>query len=472
MKWLDKHIKTILFVFILIQPCLDLISYNSVVTGIFSISSIIKPFVIYGLTAYVVLLKNFKHKNKIFIWLLAFAGYSGLHLIMFYFKDYQLGLIISEFRFLLNLGYSMCSFVLFYYLYETSEEKTDFINSFMKLLVQVVLVYAFVVFISIAFNISTLTYEHADPYKLGYKGLFNNGSILGHMFILTLPIMIYYLFFVDQKINVFLKLFAIAIVSYVVWNIGTKVTFFSIFLICVPLVFATVYTNLMSKKTISRNVILTFVATILIFGATYTFSPTYKNTVINSLVSEASMGKVSSEIKDSSKSETFVGRSETDEFVIAHNKAMNDLNELYRKYPDYMDGSDNRQFQVFYTALLYRHLPLEYKFLGTGYRLLPLGLQPENDMVMLMFNFGPLAFLIVLLPYLLITLKLGLTVLFKLFKPELLQIYTLLAIMLFFAISSFAGYTITYTNYSIYLAIVFVVALYSLDALKAGDDNE
>ena len=45
--------------------------------------------------------------------------------------------------------------------------------------------------VAILTGTSGMTYEYADKYKLGYKGWYDSGQILGHAFSILFPIILY-----------------------------------------------------------------------------------------------------------------------------------------------------------------------------------------------------------------------------------------------------------------------------------------
>ena len=92
----------------------------------------------------------------------------------------------------------------------------------------------------------------------------------------------------------------------------------------------------------------------------------------------------------------------------------------------------------------------------------------ERDSLMLLFSFGIIGLITILIKPILIWLKALVNILRNLKKISPETIYLFEGFSLFFCISVYAGYTFIYTNFSIYLVII---GLLLLDSIKQNSDN-
>jgi len=191
------------------------------------------------------------------------------------------------------------------------------------------------------------------------------------------------------------------------------------------------------------------------FISSFKLSPTYFNMNINSMVSKVTEGEISDGLKKSEEDYELLKRSDDDIILITHRQTVVEIQELAAKYPKILSGSNSRVYQIVYSFYMFKNLPIEFKIFGIGYAILPPAIQPESDMVMLLICFGPLGFLLIFGQCILITIR-HIVYCFKNIKTNSrFSLYLIMSLVLFYAISLFAGYTLTYPNYSLYLAILF-----------------
>ena len=131
---------------------------------------------------------------------------------------------------------------------------------------------------------------------------------------------------------------------------------------------------------------------------------------------------------------------------------------LEKKYANgELHPSDMRAKQLVYNLNKYKLSSIQYKLFGLGYLNQPETLSIERDIFMIIFSFGIIGFLIVLLKPILIWFKSFLKILNNIKNVELDTLYLFEGFSIFFCISIYAGYTFIYTNFSIFLAIIIIL---------------
>lgn len=464
-KNINKVIIQVFLLFVLIQPILDLLSYISVITAERSLSFFLKPLLIFGLLFYVLILSQWKKKWKYLIFMSLCALYCLFHLGLFkYVIVFQTERVMQEFNFLINIFYGISSFVIVRYLLDTSENISILMDSLIDVLVKTLCLFAGLVLMSILFKISTLSYEHADPYKLGFKGLFNNSSILGHMSVLLLPLAVYVFLYKKSKLHPAFKIFALALISMMLYGMGNKVPFFAAILVFMGVIVFEIYKKIIQKQNFNYLALVCSGLVIVSFLLGYKSSASYHNILINQQVSQSLIGAVSQTVSNSqsgmSKPSTngegdavITGR---DIFNYAYWETIYNIDQVAKKYPS-LDGGNSRLYQIMYSYFMFDELDWKNNLLGIGFVFQPSGLQPESDFIMAFFNFGILGFICMLGLYIVIFVK-YVIYLFKRFKKiEALEFLLIVSLVSFFGISIYAGYTFLYTNYSLYLGIVFAL---------------
>ena len=130
--------------------------------------------------------------------------------------------------------------------------------------------------------------------------------------------------------------------------------------------------------------------------------------------------------------------------------------------------SDMRARQLIYNWNKYKVSSIQYKLFGLGYLNQPEALSIERDIFMIIFSFGIIGFLTVLLKPVLIWIKSTIKILRSFRKIELDTLYLYEGLSIFFCISIYAGYTFIYTNFSIFLVII---TLLLRDSFRQYSDN-
>lgn len=482
-----KVITKLVLFFIILQPIFDILSFLNIRGYIpVGISTIIKPLFVFGigLIIYFIDKKQRKSYTKIFV------GYGILILIhSIILKDIMVSnsVILHELRFMINIAYMLVMFMIMDYVYINNEDKTEFINKLKKTLVITFLIYTITIVLAVITGTSAKTYEYSDATKQGYKGWLDSGQIFGHALSITLPFMIYYLLKYDWKnkiINILSKVFIILPVG-VLLLIGTKVTFFIALLVLMSHV---ILDGIYFIKKRQRKDLFSSIACLILLILSisiYPYLPVKKNIDINNNVLSVDMSGIEkgseTNRKDLIKMKENISKGESN----ANRTKFQDerLKRIEKYYMwDYKSStllenkyatgelhpSDMRARQLVYNLNKYKLSSIQYKLFGLGYLNQPEALSIERDIFMIIFSFGIIGFLTVLLKPMLIWLKSTFKILKNFKEIELDTLYLYEGLSISFCISIYAGYTFIYTNFSIFLVII---ALLLRDSFRKYSKN-
>lgn len=219
-----KNIGKILFLFIIMQPLLDVIAafMLNLLKISFTFSSIIR-FLFLIFCIYYLLFINRKQKNILYISL--FAIYIFIFsLIILFNKD--ISVLFYELKNAFNVFYFP---IVFLTLLNISEEYK--FNYSIKNIVSMYLIYCLLILIPNLTNSSFMSYSQ---YKVGNVGWFVSANSVGNIFSILFPFILYYVLTIKKKY--FIRLFLIFSSCFIFLTIGTKTPLFS-FLICILITF-------------------------------------------------------------------------------------------------------------------------------------------------------------------------------------------------------------------------------------------
>lgn len=482
----DNITKLVLF-FIILQPIFDILSFLNIRGYIpIGISTIVKPLFVFviGFIIYCIDRKQRKNYTKILV------SYAILILVhSFILKDIMVSnsVILHELRFMINIAYMLVMFMIMDYIYMNSENKNSFISKLKKTLIVTFLIYASTIVLAIITGTSAKTYEYSDAMKQGYKGWLDSGQIFGHALSITLPFMIYYLLNHDWKnkmINLISK-FSIILPIGILLLIGTKVTFFIALLVLISHVILDGIYFIKNKKKINIISSLICLVLLIISISVYKYLPVKNNIDINNNVLSVDMSGIEkgseTNRKDLVEMRENVNRGENNTNRTKYeDKRLKRIERYYNwdyqaselleeKYTTgELHPSDMRARQLIYNWNKYKVSSIQYKLFGLGYLNQPEALSIERDIFMIIFSFGIIGFLTVLLKPVLIWIKSTIKILRSFRKIELDTLYLYEGLSIFFCISIYAGYTFIYTNFSIFLVII---TLLLRDSFRQYSDN-
>ena len=186
----DKLLK-IFLIYIILQPFLDILSYLSIRDIIpFGISTYLKPIFVFALGAYLLFTKC-NNKKSWLIYISLFAILTIGHSYLLYKLLIDTSVILHELRFLINIAYMIALFIITSAIFKDYPDKEELLRKLKKTILITFCLYFGLLLVSILSGTASKTYEYADLNKLGYKGWFDSGQILGHAFSIIFPSLIY-----------------------------------------------------------------------------------------------------------------------------------------------------------------------------------------------------------------------------------------------------------------------------------------
>lgn len=483
-----EMISKMVLIFIVLQPLFDILSFLKIRDYIpIGISTVVKPLFVFGVGIFIYLTNKEQRKSysKIFV---AYGILLIIHCLIL--KDILVAnsVILHEIRFMVNIAYMLVLFMIMDFLYQNYPDREKFIKNLKKTLVVTFFIYCASILLAIVTGTSGRTYEYADAAKEGFKGWLDSGQIFGHALSITLPFLIYYMLNIKNKnkiINVISKI-SIIIPIIVLLLIGTKVTYFIALLVLLShFILDLIY---FIKEKNKNNLISSIICLIvlIISLAVYNYLPVKKNIDINNSVLSEDMS-ASAEGSETNRIDLLKMQQEISESEKNSNRTKSEearLNRIKNYYKwDYESSlllekkyakgeihpSDLRAKQLAYNLNKYKLSSIQYKLFGLGYLNQPEALSIERDLFMIIFSFGIIGFLTVLLKPILIWIKSALRIIKINIKLNLDTLYLFEGFSIFFCISLYAGYTFIYTNFSIFLVII---ALLLRDSFKQYGGNK
>lgn len=484
-------ISKLVLIFIVLQPLFDILSFLKIRDYIpIGISTVVKPLFVFGIGIFIYLTDK-KQRKSYTVTFVVYAILIVVHCLIL--KDILVtnSVILHEIRFMINIAYMLVLFMIMDFLYQNHPNKEKFIKSLKKTLVITFFIYCISILLAIATGTSGKTYEYADAAKEGYKGWLDSGQIFGHALSIVLPFLIYYMLNLKSKnkiINVISKI-SIIIPITVLLLIGTKVTYFIALLVLLSHFIIDLIYFIKDKD--KNNLISSIICLIalIISLAVYKYLPVKKNIDINDSVLSVDMSATAlgseTNREDLLKMQEEINSSEQNSNKSKREEAR--LNRIKKYYEfDYessklleqkyatgeLHPSDMRAKQLVYNFNKYKLSSIRYKLFGLGYLNQPSSLSIERDMLMILFSFGIIGFLTVLLKPILIWIKSTLKIIKSNIHTSLDTLYLFEGFSIFFCISLYAGYTFIYTNFSIFLVIIILLLKDSFNKQKDNNFNK
>ena len=461
----------IFLIFILLQPVFDILSRGAILGYIPNISKYVKPIFVFGLTGYLLLFHSMKKKR--------WYAYTFLYIILCIGHTYLLyeilvdkSVILHEFRFLINIAYMIAMYISFDTLYYYSSNKEEMYRMIKKTIYHTFILYFAFYLIAIVTNTSGMTYEISDKAKLGYKGWYDSGQILGHAYSMMLPLLMYVT--LDPKRSKIKRVLIIILFLISISFLGTKVPYYITLIVLTLYLFITIFIKLFNKAHKPNYFNIAFIF-IMIIGmlATYKYTPVKYNTDLNHKVASTAISAYNlnkeacyEEVDETILKAMHPGKDITHllEYNICANKASDYLNSLFENAK--LHPSDTRAKQLSYATYKYNESSIKYKIFGLGFLNQNTSLAIETDFNMAIFSFGILGFLL----FLIIPIKEFIATTIYIFKNiKIIDFETYMLYMglgTFFCISIFVGATYIYTNFSLFLILLITMIKIKRDVLK------
>lgn len=456
----DKILK-IFLIYIILQPFLDILSYLSIRDIIpFGISTYLKPIFVFALGAYLLFTKC-NNKKSWLIYISLFAILTIGHSYLLYKLLIDTSVILHELRFLINIAYMVALFIITSAIFKDYPNKEELLRKLKKTILITFCLYFGLLIVSILSGTASKTYEYADLNKLGYKGWFDSGQILGHAFSIIFPSLIYIILSPKRKWYYRVIIMTLFIVG--VSLIGTKVPYFITLIVCILYLLVSIFVKIFNKEHKSNYFNLALISiTIIAMLTTYKYTPVKYNTDINRNNAQTSIDDYN--LGNESGSNSILSIEKLKEMY--PNRDINRLieyQEWNKESSEYLQTlfkenklhpSNMRFKQIYYANKKYKLSSIEYKIFGLGFLNQDTSLALESDFFMALYSFGILGLILFLIIPLKEFIKSTIFILkhLKLIDLETYMLYMGLGV--FFCISIYAGYTYIYTNFSIFLVIL------------------
>ncbi len=469
--------------FVALQPIFDLLSFLHI-RGYISvgISTYGKPLII-GLINIALLLIYKKHIWRCAMTYGSYLVLTVVHVLLMNGMLVETSVILHEIRFMINFLYLLICYHDFRILYDEAPQKDVFAGWIKKTLAATFALYILLFLVAIITGTSGRTYEYSDELKQGYKGWLDSGQIFGHALCVCLPFLICYL--LNNKVkNQFLRILcklAILFPVLVLCLIGTKVTFYIPLLVLAAQIILELFFAIKGKNLSHLINAVICVVCIVACLVAYPITPVKQNIDINNsvLMNQPDRDTIN-QIVQNEKDKQNIGKkpnvdnednqdgdsNSQQEALKNADWTMQALQVLEQKYVDgELHPADMRNRQLYFNLEKYKQADLKYKIFGLGY-LNQGDMAIERDVLCVVFSFGILCFIIVLLRPMILWFRSAFIILRRLFKMDIMTLCLFEGFSMFFFISWYAGYTFIYTNFSIFLAIIMVLLNDGISRLK------
>lgn len=412
-EFLKKYITKIIIIFLVLSPLFDLIT--SIQTNLFDFSFnfiIIFKLLFMGLFIYyLAFISKTKYKRISLIYLFIIFIYFVLYFFMVINYE-NLSSLVFEMQNLFRTFYFIINLICLFNIY--IDNKTDNLD---KTLSKILNIYILLIFIPTITKIGFDSYAYS---KEGSLGLFNSTNEIGGILSILLPLGIYNLFKLKNKL---FKVIILLISLYTYFSLGTKVPILSILVVLIFLGLKYIYE--LFKKSEFKKLSFMFISVIFIFIGSFILIPKtsfYKNIVIHL------------------------------EFL-----EIDSISDF--KDPHIIDHFIFSERVTFYerTLVNYNNSSMYEKLIGIGY-MNDLGTDKtiEMDYFDILFRNGIIGFIIYFIPYLFILINI-----FRNFgkvkKVDSYLFYLYISLILILILSLFSGHIITSPSVSIFVIIILII---------------
>lgn len=227
--------KTLLLIFIIIMPVLDMVSfvYRNKIGTEMSITAILRPIIPIALMG-IIFFKN-KFKGKLIISGLIYAVYAVVHIYVFNSLKTEIshGTTFNELQYVINYTFGVLILFLFMFVfYKESTEKLE----------KAILLQNAICIGSIYLSIITKTSSSTYIEGIGYKGLFESGNSISSILVLQVLIVFAILSVTKNKtIKIIASIEIVLTGAYLTFLLGTRTGLYGFVLACAIFIFAKVF---------------------------------------------------------------------------------------------------------------------------------------------------------------------------------------------------------------------------------------
>lgn len=406
----NKKIESLLYLYIIICPILDCVSFifrNALNTTI-SPSTIIRPIIVIIACLYIFITD--KKQRKIFILAgITYGIYALAHLYIFTIvkNNSSYSGIVHELQYLANYTFMVLN--LYVYIYTFSQKRDT--DKLYKCVLLSISIYV------ISLYISMITGTLSNTYMLegmGYKGWFESGNSLSAILVLSMFILlnIFGKNTISPNIKMCTGLVIIAVGVYSILLIGTRVGLYGFILAIGIFGIVQLIYNLTHKKNVKQTLIISailfaiavigIVLILTIFGSSTLERRKKVEEMANEVVDEATnekvhitgdMFEIKNKIENGTLEEGYMSK-EQQQAVIT-------LNEVATKYD--LSVKQMRTLQLIYNIELANNQSnLIYRLFGNGYVSQYREMVLEMELAAILINFGLYGFILYLIPFIVV----------------------------------------------------------------------
>ena len=397
--------KTLLLIFIILMPVLDMVSfvYRNKIGTEMSITAILRPIIPIVLMG-IIFFKN-KFKGKLIISGLIYAVYAAVHLYMFNSLKTVIshGTTFNELQYVINYTFGVLILFLFMFVfYKESTEKLE----------KAILLQNAICIGSIYLSIITKTSSSTYIEGIGYKGLFESGNSISSILVLQVLIVFAILSVTKNKtIKIIASIEIVLTGAYLTFLLGTRTGLYGFVLTCAIFIFAKVFIMIRdslinSQMRLSSKKKALYVIAILCVIAGIAIVIINKDSILKRRqylesiecdTFDDSTGEVSHISGDILKLKEQINDNSLNEEVLsgAAQRAILDVYEYANKH-NFMNTDRRTQQLVYHIMLVKEQKNILAVVFGNGF-LNHLGeLSLEMEIPAFLFNFGVVRFSIVL----------------------------------------------------------------------------
>ena len=448
-------------IFLLISPLLDVLAFIFISKIGVSISpaTIIKSCaVLYLFFCSIMLMRREKSSIKPYIIIPSlYLVYAIIHMVLAIgnFNNLSYGSFFNEFQTIAIYGYQVLLLLTLVYLLKDKTTFNKYYDMLSKGIIYSSLIYSLLLLGSIATGTSEPAYNAA---KLGadlrgYQGCFYPSHMIGHVSVISLPIIWQQL----RKTNQFRYFIIFATVALsTFYLLGTKGSTWGALAVCAAILIIMLTKFIVKKTTHQYKYFALLLAMFILMLFTYTSTYTYHNINYRVEAEENTMVDVNPNL-----GKAFLLSQETnqpDEEVTVYSESITILQSMD------VDSTDNRTAQLIFNSISFKRAGIHEKLFGIGYWVQPDSLYLETDAFSSLFNYGIFGFMFIYLPYIVIFLMLVFVMLRELIKEKNIcyhKIYIALSMGMFFCLTLFVGYMLNRPTLINVYVTVFVAGLYS-----------
>lgn len=397
-KKIKFNLETLLYIYIIACPILDMMSYifrNTFSTTI-SPSTVVRPII--AIIAIIYIFIKCKFKFKLFIIGIIYAIYAAIHLIIF--KTLQSGSSYSglthELQYLVNYTFMILNLFIFIYVFHDKEK-----NKLKKCILISGIIYIVSIYIAILTGTSSATYIETG---MGFKGWFESGNSVSA--ILTLTLFVLLTMVKDKKYRWIALATILGIGVFLTTLIGTRVGLFGFILVIGLYILVEAIVSLMHKIKIDKKILIGGIITIL--GILLIVVLVGSNTlerrkfleeegikIVDKELNEGAhitgdLMEIKSKIETKTLEEGFMNESEQ--------RAVIDLYNIAKEKD--LSHTQMRTLQLIYNYRLVRNQSnIVYILFGNGYMNQFYEMVLEMEIPAFLFNFGVIGFILYFVPF-------------------------------------------------------------------------